>query len=374
MPLTLSTERDTAHLLRALSLAERGSGRTSPNPTVGAVVVKDERTIGEGSHAGPGRDHAERAALAACAEDPSGATMYVSLEPCAHHGRTPPCTDAILAARIARVVVASDDPTPKASGRGLELLRDAGVEVELAGEEIARAARLLNQPFRKHTRAGRPLAVLKSALTLDGRTATRTGDSRWISGETSRARVHEWRAQVDAVAVGIGTALVDDPLLTARGAGARRQPRRVVFDSGARLPPDGRLVRSVDEGPVTVLCSPDAPAERREALAAAGVGVVVAGGEGEAERVRAALDALGERDVQQILLEGGARLAGAFLDAGELDEVRAFVAPVLAGGRDARPVAEGAGAATIAAAHRALAVESERVGDDTLITARFREW
>jgi diaminohydroxyphosphoribosylaminopyrimidine deaminase/5-amino-6-(5-phosphoribosylamino)uracil reductase len=374
MPLTLTTERDTAHLLRALSLAERGHGRTSPNPTVGAVVVKDERTIGEGFHAGPGRDHAERAALAACADDPSGATMYVSLEPCAHHGRTPPCTDAILAAGIARVVVASDDPTPKASGRGLELLRDAGVEVELAGEEVAQAARLLNQPFRKHARTRRPLAVLKSALTLDGRTATPTGDSRWISGEASRGRVHEWRAEADAVAVGIGTALADDPLLTARADGARSQPRRVVFDSGARLPLEGRLVRSVDEGPVTVLCSPAAPAERREALTAVDVEVLVAGGDSEAERVRAALDALGERDVQQVLVEGGARLAGAFLDAGELDEVRAFVAPVLAGGRDARPVAEGAGAATIAAARRALAVESERVGDDTLITARFREW
>jgi len=371
----IAKESDAVHLERALELAARGRGRTSPNPLVGAVVVKDGRVIGEGLHAGPGLAHAERAALAACAEPAEGATLYVSLEPCAHHGRTPPCTDAIVAAGIARVVVASDDPTPKASGRGVELLRTAGVEVDSASEETARAARLLNHPFRKHALTGRPLVVLKSALTLDGRTATRTGVSRWVSGEASRARVHAWRSEVDAVAVGIGTALADDPLLTARRDGAVvRQPRRLVFDSHARLPLGSRLVRSADEAPVTVVCSPEAPPRRREALTAAGVGVLVAEGADEAERVSSALEALGEGKVQSLLLEGGARLAGAFLDAGEVDEVRAFVAPIMVGGREARPVAEGEGVAEIASARRAVDVALEGVGDDTLITARFREW
>jgi diaminohydroxyphosphoribosylaminopyrimidine deaminase/5-amino-6-(5-phosphoribosylamino)uracil reductase len=370
-----ATRSDAAHLERTLELAARARGRTSPNPLVGAVVVRDGRTLGEGVHAGPGEAHAERVALAACSEPTAGATLYVSLEPCAHHGRTPPCTDAILAAGITRVVVASDDPTPKASGAGSELLRAAGVEVGFADEEIARPARLLNQPFRKHARTGRPLVVHKAALSLDGRTATRTGDSRWISGEASRARVHDWRAELDAVAIGIGTALADDPLLTARpGGDAGRQPRRVVFDSRARLPLRSRLVAGAGEAPVTVVCSTEAPAAARRALAAAGVDVLIAAGASEPERVCAALDALGEGEVQSILLEGGSRLAGAFLDAGEIDEMRAFIAPLLVGGHEARGVVEGAGVASVTAARRAVAVEVERIEDDTLISARFREW
>jgi diaminohydroxyphosphoribosylaminopyrimidine deaminase / 5-amino-6-(5-phosphoribosylamino)uracil reductase len=376
MTQTLATQSDAVHLERTLELADRGRGSTSPNPLVGAVVVKHGRSIGEGFHAGPGTLHAEPRALASAVEDPEGATLYVSLEPCAHHGRTPPCTDAILAAGIARVVVASDDPTPKASGRGPELLRAEGVEVEWADGELARAARLANQPFRKHARTGRPLVVLKSALTLDGKVATGAGDSRWISGEASRAQVHRLRAEVDAVAVGIGTALADDPLLTARPeAGAPvRQPRRVVFDSHGRLPLEGALGRSAAEAPVAVVCSPAAPAPAREALSAAGVEVIVAGGDDGPERVRAALSALGERGVQSLLLEGGPRLAGAFVDAGEIDAMEAYVAPVLAGGVDARTVLEGRGVESIAEARRALEVRIERSGDDAHISARFREW
>jgi len=372
---TLASERDAVHLGRTLELARRGSGRTSPNPLVGAVVVKDGRPIGEGFHSGPGEPHAEPAALAACTEDPAGSTLYVSLEPCAHHGRTPPCTRAILAAGVGRVVIASDDPSARASGRGPELLRRDGVEVEWADGEVARAARLLNQPFRKHALTGRPLVVFKSALTLDGRVATRTGDSRWISSEKSRARVHRWRADADAVAAGIGTALADDPLLTARVEGEEkpaRPARRVVFDSQGRLPVRSRLVRSAADAPVTLICSPAASRQARDALAAAGVEVLVAEGGDEAARVGAGLDALGDRGVQSLLLEGGPRLAGAFLDAGEIDEMRAFVAPMIAGG--GRAVLEAGGVASIADAHRAATVEVERIGDDTLIQTRFREW
>ena len=374
MTASTSIERDAQHIARAIELAARGRGRTSPNPMVGAVIVKDGRTIGEGFHTAAGEPHAERAALAACREDPAGATMYVSLEPCAHQGRTPPCTHALLEAGIARVVVASDDPSAKAAGRGLGVLRDEGVEVELAAGEAAQAARLMNQPFRKHARTGRPLVTLKSAMTLDGKVATHAGDSRWISGEASRARAHRWRAEADAVAVGIGTAHADDPELTARLDGVHRQPCRVVFDSEASLPLASRLVRSAVEVPVILVCSRAASRARTEALEAAGVEVVVATGENEVARIRSALAELGARDVLSLLLEGGPRLAGAFFDSGEIDEARVFIAPIVAGGREARMPVEGLGVAAIEDASRALATEVERIGDDVLICARLKEW
>jgi diaminohydroxyphosphoribosylaminopyrimidine deaminase / 5-amino-6-(5-phosphoribosylamino)uracil reductase len=364
----------TRHLLRAVELAQHVRGQTSPNPMVGAVIVKDGRVIGEGSTQPPGQAHAERMALAACQEDPSGATMYVSLEPCAHHGRTPPCTDAILEAGISRVVIASDDPTTRAAGRGPGILRDEGVEVVWTDGEAAEKARLINQPFRKHARTGRPLVVLKSAMTLDGKVATVRGDSQWISGEASRARAHRWRAESDAVAVGIGTALFDDPRLTARIEGVARQPRRVVFDSEARLPLDSQLVRGVAEVPVTVVCSRAAARTSVQALESAGVDVIVATGQNEAARVKHALGELGAREVQSLLLEGGPHLAGAFLEADEIDEARMFVAPLLIGGREAKTAVEGIGIERIAAAPRALHVDVDRLEDDVLIVARLKDW
>jgi len=373
-----ANERDERHLERAIDLAAQARGRTGPNPLVGAVVVKDGRVIGEGFHAAAGRPHAERVALEGCAEDPAGATMYVSLEPCAHTGRTPPCTEAILEAGIARVVVASDDPTGKASGRGLGVLRDEGVAVTTVNGRVGEAARLLNQPFRKHARTGCPHVVLKLAMTLDGKVATRTGDSRWISGEQSRARVHRWRAEADAVAVGLGTAQADDPLLTARvpEAGEAEQPLRVVFDSEARLPLGGRLVRGAggDAAPVLVVCSRAASRTALDKLRAAGVEVLVVSGQNEAARVRSALSELGSRNVQSVLLEGGPRLAGAFLDAEQVDEARVFIAPVLAGGREARTAVEGQGIERIGEAARAQTTEVERIGEDVLVTARLKEW
>ncbi len=364
----------TRHLLRAVELAHHVRGRTSPNPMVGAVIVKDGRVIGEGSTQPPGQAHAERMALAACQEDPSGATMYLSLEPCAHHGRTPPCTEAILEAGISRVVIASDDPTTKAAGRGPGILRDEGVEVVWIDGEAAEKARLLNQPFRKHARTGRPLVVFKSAMTLDGKVATVRGDSQWISGEASRARAHRWRAESDAVAVGIGTALFDDPRLTARIEGVARQPRRVVFDSEARLPLDSQLVRGVTEVPVTVVCSRAAARTSVQALESAGVDVIVATGQNEAARVKHALGELGAREVQSLLLEGGPHLAGAFLEADEIDEARIFVGPLLTGGREAKTAVEGIGIERIAAAPRALHVDVDRLEDDVLIVARLKDW
>ncbi len=290
--------------------------------------------------------------------------MYVTLEPCAHTGRQPPCTEAILEAGISRVVIASDDPSEKASGRGPGILRDGGVEVEFASGEEATAARLLNQPFRKHARTGLPLVTLKLAMSLDGQTTTQPGDSPWISGEQSRERVHQWRAESDAIAVGIGTILSDDPLLTARpsASGAPyprdeeekrigtdvRQPLRVVFDRGARLPLDSKLMKTLDEAPVLVVASPRADQASTQALRDAGAEVLVADG------IEAALADLGRRGITSLFLEGGRTLAAAFQAADQIDEARVFIAPILLGsGR-----------------LEALGPDPE----DTLIATRFKEW
>jgi len=368
-------QTDHVHLARAVELAEGGRGKTSPNPMVGAVVVRDGEVLGEGFHTAHGKLHAEREALSAVGEGgAAGATLYVSLEPCCHQGQTPPCTEAILEAGIARVVVASDDPTEKASGRGLGILRDEGVEIVIADGELAARARLLNQPFRKHARTGLPWVLFKSAMTLDGKVATRTGDSKWISGDDSRRIAHRWRAECDAVACGIGTALADDPQLTARIENVHRQPTRIVFDSEARLPLDSALLRSAPELPLTVVVSRAASRRATDGLEAAGADVIVATGENEPARVKNALVQLGAAGVTSILLEGGPHLAGAFLDAGEVDEIRLFVAPVVVGGSAARDPLEGEGVERIAEAARALTLECQRVADDVLIAARMREW
>ncbi len=362
------TATDQAHLRRALELAEGGRGRVSPNPLVGAVIVRNGEVIGEGFHAELGGLHAERAALADCRrrdEDPAGATMYVTLEPCAHQGRQPPCVDAILEAGIARVAIASEDPSEKAAGRGPGILRDSGVEVAFAAGAEAAAARLLNQPFRKHSRTGLPLVTLKLAMSLDGRTATSPGDSPWISGEASRTLVHRWRAESDAIAVGIGTVLADDPLLTARTPDAR-QPVRVVFDSQARLPLDSQLLATLDRSSVLVVSAPDADSGRVTALRDAGAEIVVASGVTSPDRIASALADLGRRRITSLFLEGGRTLAAAFAAADQLDESRTFIAPVLLGGGDA--------ATTGPARLSALASSTEQVGEDTLITARYKEW
>lgn len=398
------TGTDREHLRRALELAEFGRGRVSPNPLVGAVVVRDGEVIGEGWHAELGDLHAERAALADCAQrgtDPREATMYLTLEPCAHQGRQPPCVGALLEAGIVRVVIASDDPSEKAAGRGPGILRDGGVEVEFAAGEEASAARLLNQPFRKHSRTGLPLVTLKLAISLDGQTSTQPGDSPWISSEPSRELVHRWRAESDAIAVGINTVLADNPLLTARpsasgapyprNAGIRRtgrdsaprQPLRVVFDRRARLPLDSKLLQTLDRSPVLVVVAPETNAS---ALRDAGAEVVVADG------IEAALAALGRRGIASLFLEGGRTLAAAFQTVDHLDETRTFIAPVLlgagsdaarAGGAVGGPAAEealataggGGPPAAIGPARRdALSHAVKPVGNDVLITARFNEW
>ncbi len=372
------TEQDRLHLARALELAELGRGNVSPNPVVGCVIARDGETIGEGYHAELGALHAERAALADAdrqGNDPSGADVFVTLEPCAHTGKQPPCADALVEAGVARVVYAADDPSEKASGKGPGILSAAGIEVAAADGDEALAARLQNQAFRKHAVTGLPLVTLKSAVTLDGHTATESGDSRWISGPDSRALVHRWRAEADAIAIGIGTALSDDPLLTARDHDppASRQPLRVVFDSTARLPLTSALIGSLNDAPLLVVAGPDASGDRVDALRAAGAEVLVAQG-GRAARIEAALTELGGRGVTSLLLEGGAHLAGAFLDARHIDQLRLFVAPLLLGGEGGKALLAGADPAAIGEARRAVAMEFKASGEDVLISARLEEF
>ncbi len=363
---------------RAIDLAARvDPASVTPNPRVGAVVSRGGEVIGEGAHERLGDLHAERAALLDCqnrGESPAGAEVHLTLEPCAHEGRQPPCADALVEAGVARVVVASDDPSAKAAGAGPARLREAGIEVELLPADSAEAvaAAGLNQPFRKHARTGLPLVMLKEAMSLDGRIATDTGDSKWISGEDSRHLVHRWRAASDAVGVGLGTALADDPLLTARGVGAERQPLRVVFDRSARLPLASRLVKTTGDGPVLMVCAEDADPGRAEALRGQGVEVVAVPATGRAERVRAALALLGERGVTSLFLEGGPTLASVFLGAGEVDVVHRFISPVILGGH--RLASEGAPAPLVADAPRALSLDARKLDPDVLITARLREW
>jgi diaminohydroxyphosphoribosylaminopyrimidine deaminase/5-amino-6-(5-phosphoribosylamino)uracil reductase len=373
------TDIDHRHLARAIELAEQGRGRVSPNPLVGAVLATEREAISEGYHSALGAPHAEVEAIrAADGRDLDNATLYVSLEPCCHQGRTPPCTDAIREAGIRRVVIASDDPSEHASGRGLGILRDEGIEVILADGELAARARLLNQPFRKLARNGRPWVMFKSAMTLDGKVAAQGGDSKWISCEESRRRAHQWRAECDAVAIGIGTALADDPQLTARNLDpaptADRQPRRVVFDSLARLPAESQLVRDAREVPLTVVVSRAAPRAAIDALQTHGAQVIIAPGENETARVRSALSQLGLDGIGSVMLEGGPHLAGAFFDAHEIDEIRIFIAPIMLGGRGARAAIDGEGVETVADAMRALTLDVERIGEDVLVSARLKEW
>ena len=322
-------------LERALELAERGRGTTRPNPMVGAVVVRDGEVVGEGWHERPGEPHAEAMALEAAGDRARGATLYVTLEPCAHPGRTPPCADAVVAAGISRVVAATGDPDPRTNGQGFQRLRAAGIEVELAEGDLARSARRQNEAFLTWAAKGRPFVTYKAAMTLDGRLAAAGGDARWVSGEESRGRVHELRAGSDAVAVGMGTARADDPRLDARNVDAVRQPRKLVFGQGPL--PDGSILELVT-GPL---------AEELARLAA--------------------------EEVQSLLLEGGPTLAGAFLRAGLIDKLLLFVAPKLVGGDDAPPLFAGPGARFLAEAIPVGALEVEHVGDDLLLTAYLNE-
>ena len=337
---------DLFWMRRALAEAERGRGLVEPNPMVGAALVRDGRLIGVGHHEKFGGPHAEIHALARAGELARGATLYVTLEPCSHFGKTPPCTDAVLSAGVSRVVVGMRDPFPKVAGRGLARLRGAGVAVEVGLE--AEPVRRLNAPYLKRLVTGLPYVTAKWAMTLDGKIATSTGDSRWISGPRSRALVHELRGRMDAIAVGVGTALTDDPMLTARPSGPRT-PRRVVLDGSARLPLESMLVKTAREVPVLVAVNESAPPERLRALAAAGCEIRSFPGAGLLPIARL-LEVLGGYEVTNLLVEGGSRVLGSFLDARQIDAVDVFLAPILEGGCHGLTPVRGSGVSKMAEA------------------------
>jgi diaminohydroxyphosphoribosylaminopyrimidine deaminase/5-amino-6-(5-phosphoribosylamino)uracil reductase len=351
---TVRAMTDTDWMTHALALAERGRGYVEPNPLVGAVVVRDGRLVGEGWHARYGQAHGEVNALAAAGDAARDATLYLTLEPCCHFGKTPPCTDAVLRAGVARVVAAMSDPFPQVAGRGAELLRRAGVAVEIGLCEPQ--ARRLNAPYLKLLATGRPYVHAKWAMTLDGKIATRRGDSKWISNEASRRRVHELRGRMDAIVVGSGTVLADDPLLTARPPGPRT-PVRVVLDRRGRIPATARLVQSACETPTWIVTA----GEPASALAAGGCDVL------RLPQLSALLDEMGRRRMTNVLVEGGAEVLGSFRDAGEIDEVHVFLAPRLAGGRDAKTPMGGQGIEKIADALTLAEWRAEMIEGDVYL-------
>ena len=331
-----SSPDDTRFMAMAIRLARHGFESTSPNPRVGCVLVRDGETLAEGWHARAGEPHAEALALAAAGESARGATAYVTLEPCSHHGRTGPCVDALVAAGVARVVVATEDPNPRVSGQGLAGLRAAGIQVELGA--LASEARALNPGFFSRMTRGRPWLCCKLAMSLDGRTAMASGESRWITGEAARQDVQRLRARSCAVVTGIGTVLTDDPRLDVRlgDPASARQPLRVVLDSALRTPADARVTAAPGHA---LLVHAESDRRREQALMAAGCELLrLPDGQGRVA-LPALLEALAARECNEVLLEAGAALCGAFAAAGLIDEYRIYLAPVLLGSR-ARPLLE----------------------------------
>ncbi len=353
---------------RALDLARGALGSVSPNPPVGAIVVRDGAVVGEGATQPPPGDHAEVVALRQAGEAARGAGLYVTLEPCSRQGRTPPCADALVAAGIVRVHVAMLDPNPEEDGRGIERLRSSGIDVELTpeGDEASRASRL-TEAYRKHATTGRPFVTSKFAMSLDGKIAAHTGSSTWITGESARARAHIFRAESDAVLVGIGTVLADNPRLTARdGAGELKahQPLRVVVDSKGRVPVDAVVA---SDGGRTLIACVTMDTGKTSFFAECGVEVAALPRQGGRVDMSALLELLGSRGITSVLVEGGGQVAGSLFDAGLVDKIVAFIAPVIVGGESAPGPVAGRGVAEIGDALRLSGVTWERVGDDMLV-------
>ena len=359
---------DPSHMRAALALARRGLGTTWPNPSVGCVVVQGGRVVGRGRTASGGRPHAESAALAMAGPAARGADVYVTLEPCNHTGQTPPCTEALIAAGVARVMVAGSDPDPRVDGSGIERLRAAGIEV-ITGM-LAAEADAMQAGFLLSIRVGRPLVTLKLASTLDGRIATRGGESQWITGPAAREAAHALRGQHDAVMVGVGTAVADNPLLTCRIAGFRTRPVvRVVVDSHLRTPLTARLVATAGSDPSWMLHRSGVDPARAEAFTSAGVRLFdVAGGDRGVDLL-AGLRALAAAGITRVLVEGGAKLAAGLLRDGLVDRIAWFHAPTVMGG-DGWPAAQAFGVTELAAMPRFTRVAQQAVGDDMLTEYR----
>lgn len=355
-----------APMQRALQLAAAARGRVSPNPAVGAVVVQGGRVVGEGQTQPPPGEHAEIVALQQAGAAARGATMWVTLEPCSHFGRTPPCVDAILAAGVARVVCSIEDPDPHVNGAGIARLRAAGVQVDVGCEAERTREHLAD--YIMHRRSGRPLVTAKFAASLDGKIAARSGDSRWVSGPETLIWAHEERTRLDAIAVGVNTVLVDDPQLTARPNGSEsgaRQPLRVVVDSRGRTPSAARVL----QGPARTLIATTTRAADgwRAEMQRRGAEVALLPEQDGHVELRALVTLLGQRDCLNLLVEGGGVLLGSFFDAGLIDRVQAIIAPMIIGGRDAPTAVEGCGAERMADALRLERLRVSRLGRDVLI-------
>lgn len=368
------------YMARALELAARGAGWVNPNPMVGAVVVKDGRIIGEGWHTAYGKLHAEREALAHCTEDPCGATIYVTLEPCCHWGKTPPCTEAIIEAGIARVVVGAPDPNPLVAGKGFEVLREAGIEV--IEDVLLDECHAINEVFFHYIQTGFPLVIAKYAMTLDGKIATRTGASRWITSEAARAKVHEDRHRCAAIMVGIGTVLADDPELTSRIPNKEtKNPLRVVVDSSARTPLTSKLVQTAREIPTLIAVAAQAPQKHITALEGAGCEVFVSPmcetmqpAEHDRVDLPALLAYLGkEKAIDSVIVEGGATLLWSFFSQGLVDRVQAYIAPKVFGGTGAPSPVQGLGVKTPAGAIHCSTPTVTRLGQDILLECEVQK-
>jgi diaminohydroxyphosphoribosylaminopyrimidine deaminase/5-amino-6-(5-phosphoribosylamino)uracil reductase len=364
----MSHPNSDEHFMKiALRLAARGAGSVSPNPMVGAVVVQDGEVVGRGWHHRYGEPHAEVMALRDAGSLSRGATLYVTLEPCNHHGKTPPCTEAVLAAGVKRVVASTPDPNRTVSGGGAAFLREKGLQVEmglLAGE-----VRRLNEAWFTWVETGLPFVIAKAACSLDGKIATRTGDSQWLTGEAARAFGHRLRHACDAILVGIGTVLADNPQLTTRLA--RRpgnDPIRVVLDSRLRLPLSAHLLHLSSPAPTWVACTAAAPAENIQALEFQGIKVLVLPEKDGRVALTPLLQELGRRRVQSLLVEGGAEVLGAFLDQRLVDKFYFFYAPKILGGKDAYPAVAGRGVANLSEAHQARNLSLRRLGPDLLVS------
>lgn len=353
---------------RALALARKGAGYTSPNPAVGAVIARDGQVVGEGYHRRAGEAHAEVIAIQAAGEAARGAALYVTLEPCNHHGRTPPCSEAIINAGISQVYYAVPDPNPQVRGGGGRRLQEAGIQVH-AGL-CAAEARQLNRFFFHHAATGRPYVIAKFAASLDGKIATRAGDSQWITGPEARRMGHQLRHLCDGIVVGAGTAVADNPRLTTRlpDKPQARHPLRILLDSRGRVPLDARLFQPDLPGETLVATTTQMPHARQEALARRGTDCLIlpANGDGQVA-LRPLLDELGRRGLNSLLLEGGGQLLGSFFAAGLVNEVWAFLAPLIIGGDDAPGAVRGPGAARLVGAWQLQNVRVETIGRDILV-------
>ena len=360
------TKEDEQFMRVALRLASRGVGNTSPNPMVGAVVVKNGQVVGQGYHRQAGTPHAEIHALQSAGEQAQGATIYVTLEPCNHHGRTPPCTEAILRSGVSRVVVGCSDPNPGVSGGGADYLRSKGISVEIGALE--ERCFKLNEPFIKHITTGLPLVIAKVAASLDGKIASRLGDSRWISNERSRRFVHRLRHAADGILVGVGTVIADNPRLTTRLPGKKgKNPLRIVLDTHLRTPPDCLVAEQTNEAPTLIATGPEPYKKRRAVLEGQGVEVLPLPLTRGRVSLPALLKHLGEREITSLLVEGGAEVHGGFFYDNLVDKVYLFFAPKIIGGSSGVPMVGGIGAASVAEALSLRDLKLRRFDDDIMI-------